>query len=116
MANTTLEEHLHTHCPNCGKDHEAKFLSHFTEDKHYIVGNCENCGYRIEFRRDDLGSGLFLPDGSVSTIHEVFRSKHVEHVREALREQNVPPIVHSFAGMRVRLIDPKHEAKKEEKK
>ena len=115
MIHNSLEERLHTHCPNCGKEHDAKFLSHFTDDMHYIVGDCTHCGYRIEIARHDLGGGLFLPDGSVSTINEVFQTKHTAHVKEALKEQNAPDVIHSFAGMQVRLIDPKREAKKNTK-
>jgi hypothetical protein len=116
MIHASLEEHLQTHCPNCGKEHDAKFLSHFTEDKHYIVGDCANCGYRIEIARNDLGSGLFLPDGSVATISEVFKSKHVEHVKERLKEQNVATFLPSFSTMQLRLLPAPREQRKEPKK
>lgn len=99
-----LEESLFTTCPNCSQRHNAKFFSLFLDQMHYIIGDCTSCGYRIEFRQDELGAGLFLPDGNVATIKEVFKKEHVEHMRERLKG-SATPIVPTHANLRLRFID-----------
>ncbi len=115
MVHSSLEEHLHTHCPNCGQEHDAQFLSHFTDHLHYVVGDCSSCGYRIEIAKHDLGGGLFAPDGSVTTINEVFKKQHTEHVRDqVMGKENSPTIIPSFSTVQMRTIELK--PKKDEKK
>jgi len=75
---------------------------------HYIIGDCTNCGYRIEFRQDELGAGLFMPDGGVATVKEVFRKEHVEHMRERLNG-SATPVVPTHANLRMRFIDSQGE-------
>lgn len=108
MIHHSIDDHVqHTVCPSCGKDHNARFFSRFTEDKHYIVGNCASCGYEIEIRRDDLGSGLFMPDGNVSTVGDVFRKESVGHVREYFVQKDVAEHSHAFGSIQMRFLDPK---------
>ena len=108
MMHTSLEESLATTCPACGHghDHHAKFFSLFVGDMHYIIGDCSSCGYRIEFRKDELGAGLFLPDGDVTTVREVFKRNHTEHMKERLNG-SATPVVSSFSNLRMRIVDKK---------
>lgn len=100
MIHSTLEEQLGCTCPNCGKEHNAKFFSVFVSRMHYVAGDCERCGYRIEFRKDELGGGLFMPDGDVTTVSEVFKRESVEHMKEALGAREAPA-----PRMRLRFLD-----------
>ena len=102
----SLEEHLSSTCPNCGREHEAKFFSLFLGHRHYVIGDCAQCGYRIEIRRDDLGMGLFLPDGSVSTVKQAFQTKHTDHMKEALAE-SAPHVGPTHANVRMRMVEKK---------
>ena len=111
MIHSTLEESLECTCPNCGKDHHAKFFSLFVSDMHYIIGDCEMCGYRIEFRKDELGSGLFLPNGDVTTVKDTFKKTSVEHAKAALEVKD-DSTKGTFAGMRLRFLD-KEEIREE---
>ncbi len=101
---TTLEESLAHTCPNCGKEHHAKFFSLFVSQMHYIIGDCDQCGYRIEFRKDDLGAGLFLPDGNVVTITETFKQSHTEHMK-GLLNGSATPVEPSLSSMRMRFVE-----------
>lgn len=99
----SLEETIGTTCPKCGKEHEAKFFSLFVGELHYIIGDCTRCGYRIEFRRDDLGGGLFLPDGNPVTNEF---DKNTQHMKEGLqKERKSSPVVQSFSGIKMRIVD-----------
>lgn len=71
-------------CHSCGEEHNAKFFSMFVDDMHYIVGDCSHCSYRIEFRADDLGGGLFMPDGS--PVNDFFKKEHTEHMKDGLEK------------------------------
>jgi|GEM_PF-4253965 len=105
----SLDDHLEHTCPNCGKDHEAKFSSVFMHHAHYVRGNCTHCNYEIMLRHDQLGMGLFLPDGSSTAVKETFRSKHLDHLREELKE-TVFDKTHTNVQMKL------HEEKKKEEK
>jgi hypothetical protein len=99
MVHNSLEEHLTTVCPNCGKEHNAKLFSLFHRDMHYLIGSCGGCGYRLEVRRDDLGAGLFQPNGDVTTITKVFQKSQTDHMKEHLEEVG-----------RSRFVIPTHQA------
>ncbi len=85
---------------------------------HYVIGDCDSCGYRIEFRKDELGAGLFMPDGKVATVKEMFKKEHVDHMKERLasgehasdpREKPVnwgeEKVLNTFSTMRLRFLD-----------
>jgi|GEM_PF-4264469 len=101
MIHVDLESSLQSTCPLCGKDHNAKFFSHFVDRKHYVVGNCQNCGYRIEFEDNDLGSGLFMPGGDTTAVTKTFRKENVEHMKTRA-EGNTEK---TFVTMRFRFLD-----------
>lgn len=104
MAEHSLEAELPEVCPRCGRVHDAKFFSLFCDGMHYIVGDCESCGYRIEFERNDLGA-LFLPDGSVAAISEQFKREQVEHMRERVqRESPESRVIPDFSHIRMRFL------------
>lgn len=109
---SSLEDHLEHSCPSCGKEHHAKFFSLFVNQMHYIIGDCEQCGYHIEFRKDDLGAGLFLPDGS--TVVDTFQRRSTDHMKAHLEERDgASTVLPSFSTIRMRIVP---EKKKEEKK
>lgn len=99
----SLEENLHTHCPRCGEEHEAKFSSYFESRAHYIIGECVSCGYEIHIKRDDLGAGLFMPDGKVTTVGDSFPEKHTKHMRDSLKGE--AHTLRPFSTIRMRFID-----------
>ncbi len=106
MMHTSLEESLATTCPVCGHDHHAKFFSLFVGDMHYIIGDCDSCGYRIEFRKDELGAGLFLPDGNVTTVQETFKKEQVSHMQERLAARGeATPVTPGHTALRQRFLD-----------
>lgn len=104
MVHHSLEESLPDTCPRCGKQHDAKLFSLFLGEMHYIVGECDNCGYDIEFRCDELGGGLFMPDGE--SVTERFRKANVEHMKQRIRDfaprTSVQP---SFSTIRMRFTE-----------
>ncbi len=110
---TSLEDHLEHMCPSCRQEHHAKFFSLFLNHMHYIVGDCEQCGYHIEFRKDDFGGGLFLPDGSA--MADSFKKHNTDHMREHLEERNDhSTVLNSFSTIKMRIVP--QEKKKDEKK
>jgi hypothetical protein len=75
---------------------------------HYVVGDCDSCGYRIEIPRHDLGSGLFMSDGSVTTVHDTFRRKHTDHMKaevQAHSEMKVEPVTPALRRHKMRFLD-----------
>jgi transcription elongation factor Elf1 len=105
MIHHTLEDDLTDVCPNCGQQHNAQLSSIFSSGDHYAVGNCGNCGYRIEFDQSVLGSGLFLPNGDVSTVQKIFRKSQTEQIRTRLEEtQHLRRDAPSHSRMRI--LDP----------
>ncbi len=101
MIHADLEESLQSVCPLCGQQHHAKFFSHFFDRRHYIVGDCQNCGYRIEFEDDLLGGGLFMPGGETTAVTKTFRKENVEHMKEKVEGSTEK----TFATMRFRFLD-----------
>ncbi len=98
MIHETLEEHLSSTCPSCGKEHNAKFFSLFVGERHYIIGDCTHCGYHIEFEESELGMGLFLPDGS--PVNEQFK-KNLTH----MQDRGDAPVEKRFSSMKLRFAD-----------
>lgn len=108
MVHSSLEESLAETCPNCGKNHNAKFFSLFVGDMHYVVGDCDTCGYRIEIPKHDLGSGLFMSDGSVTTVDDMFRKQHTDHMKEEVQvrsDQKIEPVTSSLRRHKMRFLD-----------
>ncbi len=102
MGVLSLDETLSEICPHCGREHEARFFSLFLNGWHYVVGDCSHCNYRIEFRCDHLGGGLFLPDGSPAT--QLFE-KNTRHLKEVVdREPGTRAVRPSFAGRSCRIL------------
>ena len=99
MIHSNLEESLTCHCPNCGNEHNAKVESKFQDKMHYMVGHCETCGYEIVLRDDELGGGLFMPDGS--TVKDVFKKESTEHMKRDAEGK----VEKSFATMKFRFLD-----------
>jgi len=45
---------LNTHCPICKTNHEIEFSEEFVRFKHYIVGHCPKCNYKIFISDNEL--------------------------------------------------------------
>ena len=71
-----LEQLISGDCPNCKKEHNAKFFSLFVDELHYLIGDCTGCGYRMEFPLHEFGGGIFV-NGKLDI--ESLRSRSINH-------------------------------------
>jgi hypothetical protein len=106
MIHHTLEDDLTDVCPNCGQQHNAQLSSIFSSGDHYAVGNCGNCGYRIELDQSVLRSDLFLSKNDVTTVQQVFRKSQTEEMRSHVEEGHLRSVMQTHSTNRMRILDP----------
>ena len=60
MVHASLEDHLDSHCPSCGKEHSKEWTVHLPDahSQHHFYKKlkCE-CGYMVFLKLDFMTSG-----------------------------------------------------------